>query len=90
MNRNSDIYVCLFKTYLYLFAVITSSTTVYLDDVSDFRSFTSPNWPSNYPNNAYQRFTIFSPVGTVVKLEVLYLELESSCSWDSITIYDGE
>ena len=71
-------------------SVITSSRTVHLDDVNDFRAFTSPNWPSYYPNNAYQRFTVYSPVGTVVKLEVLSLKLQGSCSYDTITFYDGK
>ena len=71
-------------------SVTTSSTTVYLDDVTDFRSFTSPNWPNNYTNFADQRFTIYSPVGTVVKLEVLYLELEGGCEYDNLTVYDGD
>ena len=66
-----------------------SSTTVDLSDVNDFRFFTSPNWTSNYPDNAYQRFTIFSPVGSIIKLDVLYLELEGAC-YDPVIIYDGE
>ena len=83
-------YIYIYKHIFFSFPVITSSTTVQLDDVSDFRSFTSPNWPNRYPNNAHRRFTIYSPVGTLVKLEVLDLELEGSCSYDTITIYDGE
>ena len=77
------------STYI-SFSVISSSTTVELDEVNDFRSFTSPRWPNSYPNNAYQRFSIYSAVGTVIKLEVLDLDLEGSCSYDTIVIYDGE
>ena len=74
----------------FLFLVITSSSTVHLNNTNHFRTFTSLNWPYDYPNHAYQRFTIYSPVNTVVKLEVLDLELENSCSYDTITIYDGK
>ena len=79
------VFISMYFSYL----VITSSTTVELNNTSDFRAFTSPNWPSNYPNYAYQRFTIYSPVGTIVKLEVLDLQLQGSCSYDTVTVYDG-
>ena len=91
INVMTFIYFVISYILLFSFLVITSSATVELDDVNDFRAFTSPNWPNNYPNDAYRRFTIYSPVGTAVKLEVLDLQLEGyDCNTDPIIIYDGE
>ena len=63
---------------------------IQLNAVNDFESFTSPSWPNHYPNYAYQEFIIHSPVGTVVKLDVLDLELEDGCLFDTVTIYNGK
>ncbi|KAK3791976.1 hypothetical protein RRG08_035467, partial [Elysia crispata] len=56
-------------------------------------TFQSPNYPNNYPNNAYCEWTIRTDPGTKVQLTFSAFELENSyyCSSriDSVTIRDG-
>ncbi|CDQ90880.1 unnamed protein product [Oncorhynchus mykiss] len=54
--------------------------------------FNSPNYPSNYPNNAYCTWNIQTPPGSqIVQLEFPYVNLEGdfNCRYDSISVYDG-
>ncbi|KAG8583106.1 hypothetical protein GDO81_008276 [Engystomops pustulosus] len=52
---------------------------------------TSPLFPGLYPNNAYCVWEIRVAPGHIVDLSFLYFDLETSnsCTWDSVTIYDG-
>ena len=58
--------------------------------IQQFHAISSPYYPSNYPNYADKTITIRSPVGTSVQLDILDLEIENSCSWDTLRIYDGK
>ncbi|XP_045577224.1 deleted in malignant brain tumors 1 protein isoform X2 [Salmo salar] len=54
--------------------------------------FNSPNYPSNYPNNAYCTWNIqTTPDSQIVQLEFPYVNLEGdfNCRYDSISVYDG-
>ncbi|XP_064790269.1 deleted in malignant brain tumors 1 protein-like [Oncorhynchus masou masou] len=54
--------------------------------------FNSPNYPSNYPNNAYCTWNIQTPPASqIVQLEFPYVNLEGdfNCRYDSISVYDG-
>uniref|UniRef100_A0A4W5QQ03 Deleted in malignant brain tumors 1 protein-like n=1 Tax=Hucho hucho TaxID=62062 RepID=A0A4W5QQ03_9TELE len=54
--------------------------------------FNSPNYPSNYPNNAYCTWNIQTTPGSqIVQLEFPYVNLEGdfNCRYDSISVYDG-
>ncbi|XP_073483588.1 scavenger receptor cysteine-rich domain-containing protein DMBT1 [Aquarana catesbeiana] len=53
--------------------------------------FSSPFYPGPYPNNAFCIWEIRVLPGHTVDLSFLYMDLEytSSCSYDSVTIYDG-
>ncbi|CAK6953084.1 deleted in malignant brain tumors 1 protein isoform X2 [Scomber scombrus] len=63
----------------------------YLYSQSD--SFSSPNYPARYPNNAYCTWYIrpSSSSGQIVQLDfpVLDLENDPSCRYDAVYIYDG-
>ncbi|XP_031549194.1 cubilin-like [Actinia tenebrosa] len=56
-------------------------------------TFSSPNYPQNYPDNALCQWTIKGPSGTT-KIEVTFedfdVEWGSSCEWDSVIIKDKE
>ena len=51
----------------------------------------SPNFPSNYPNNANCRYTIVVAPGLQIGLVFQHFSVEwhSSCSYDSLTVFDG-
>ena len=66
---------------------IGSSITLARNDV---RLISSPNWPSYYPPSANRTSIISSPEGSGVKLVVLDLSLESSCSYDIVYLDDGK
>ncbi|KAM4694269.1 scavenger receptor cysteine-rich domain-containing protein DMBT1-like [Discoglossus pictus] len=53
--------------------------------------FSSPFFPSVYPNNAFCTWEIRALPGHQVELQFLQFNLETSygCSYDSVTIYDG-
>ncbi|KAK6328663.1 hypothetical protein J4Q44_G00006410 [Coregonus suidteri] len=54
--------------------------------------FNSPNYPSNYPNNAYCTWNIQTTSGSqIVQLQFPYVNLEDhfNCRYDSISVYDG-
>ncbi|XP_035255591.1 deleted in malignant brain tumors 1 protein isoform X4 [Anguilla anguilla] len=53
--------------------------------------FTSPNYPGNYPNYAFCQWLIVSNGSNSVYLDFTYLRLENSgsCSYDSVSVYDG-
>ena len=60
-----------------------------------FGSFTSPNYPSNYPNSTTCRWIISVPEGHRVKLTFKTFLLEtcvisSSCSCDHVKVRDGK
>ena len=66
-------------------------------------TITSPNYPENYPNGSECIYTIYQPIGTVIQLNFLDIEIDSdsrspNCEskngdWpflkDSIEIRDG-
>ena len=69
------------------------SSTVELISENDFKVFTSPDYPSNYPHNTNLTFTVYSPEGTIVKLVLLDIEVEVDVEYvcnDQIDIYDGK
>ncbi|XP_041477095.1 extracellular serine proteinase-like [Lytechinus variegatus] len=53
--------------------------------------FASPNYPASYDNNADCDFDFTAAEGEVISLTFNNFELESSstCSYDSVSIYDG-
>ncbi|CAG2243611.1 CUBN [Mytilus edulis] len=54
---------------------------------SSVGSFSSPNYPGNYPNNARCSFSIHVSNGYAIRLHVQYLKTESCC--DHLKVYDG-
>lgn len=54
-------------------------------------SFQSPNYPSNYPDNANCEYSIEVASGSRVKLHIddMSLEHHSTCGFDAFHIYDG-
>ncbi|XP_046374905.1 tolloid-like protein 2 isoform X2 [Haliotis rufescens] len=55
------------------------------------KNLTSPGYPSNYPNNIDCQWTLRAPIGRNVKVDVLFLAMESSrsCSNDYLMFNDG-
>jgi len=55
-------------------------------------SITSPNYPGTYPNDAKCRYIISAPFGFTLSLNLTHLDIEVdvSCSYDSLQIFDGE
>ena len=53
--------------------------------------FTSPNYPSNYPDNQQCTWTITVPTGKLVELTItdMDIEYESECLYDRIQVIDG-
>ncbi|XP_046885840.1 deleted in malignant brain tumors 1 protein-like [Hypomesus transpacificus] len=54
--------------------------------------FNSPNYPGNYPNNAYCVWYIQTSGGNqVIQLDFPFVSLEksSNCQYDAISVYDG-
>ncbi|KAL7861402.1 hypothetical protein SRHO_G00128430, partial [Serrasalmus rhombeus] len=49
--------------------------------------FFSPQFPNNYPNNAYCAWTLLASETQVVNLTFTFVDLEECC--DSIRVYDG-
>uniref|UniRef100_A0AAR2JPD4 CUB and zona pellucida-like domains 1, tandem duplicate 1 n=1 Tax=Pygocentrus nattereri TaxID=42514 RepID=A0AAR2JPD4_PYGNA len=49
--------------------------------------FFSPQYPNNYPNNAYCTWTLLASETQVVNLTFTFVDLEECC--DSIRVYDG-
>ena len=66
---------------------IGSSISLGNDDV---RLISSPFWPNDYPASTIRTTVVRSPVGSSIKLVILDLSLESSCSYDTVGIYDGK
>ena len=81
--------MCTFVNVHLLILVTTTSSTMTLQ-TGDVKLISSPHWPGGYPYYTYRSFTVYAPQYSVVKLEVLYLHLRSSCSYDTLTIYDGK
>ena len=71
-------------------SVTTASATITLATAEQFHAISSPNYPGNYPNGVDRSFIIHSPEGSSVKLDILDLEIESSCNYDTLRIYDGK
>ncbi|XP_078578540.1 ovochymase-like isoform X1 [Branchiostoma floridae x Branchiostoma japonicum] len=57
----------------------------------DSGSFTSPDYPSRYPNNAECSWTISVTPGKIVVIRFASFSLEASgsCNYDALTLYDG-
>uniref|UniRef100_A0A3P8SX64 Cubilin n=1 Tax=Amphiprion percula TaxID=161767 RepID=A0A3P8SX64_AMPPE len=51
----------------------------------------SPNYPSNYPSPSRCAWLLEAPVGHTIKITFSYFNLEphDTCSWDSLTIFNG-
>ncbi|KAJ8360168.1 hypothetical protein SKAU_G00166930 [Synaphobranchus kaupii] len=58
-------------------------------NLHDSGSFSSPNYPGNYPNNAYCVWYISAPSGQRLFLTITDVQLENCCSCDYIAVYDG-
>ena len=54
-------------------------------------NFTSPSYPDNYPANEDCIYTISQPIGTVIMLNLLSMDIEShsTCGFDYLEIRDG-
>ncbi|XP_078658661.1 ovochymase-like [Branchiostoma floridae x Branchiostoma belcheri] len=57
----------------------------------DSGTFTSPNYPSQYPNNAQCSWKMSVTPGKLVQINIdtMDVEADGGCSYDSIAIYDG-
>ncbi|XP_053714419.1 cubilin isoform X1 [Synchiropus splendidus] len=57
----------------------------------DSGSLSSPNYPNNYPGPSRCAWLIEAPEGHTITLTFTYfnLELHSTCTWDSLTIFNG-
>ncbi|CAH1274043.1 CSMD3 [Branchiostoma lanceolatum] len=58
----------------------------------NFGSFSSPGYPSNYPNNAYCSWQISINTSVVIAIRFNSFDLESggsSCPYDYLDVYDG-
>ena len=72
---------------LFLFLYSFSIDTIQLN-VSETVVLTSPNYPSNYPNNVYQTWIITTPSDAYgVQVNFTHFHLESCC--DYVRIYAG-
>ncbi|XP_027134033.1 deleted in malignant brain tumors 1 protein isoform X1 [Larimichthys crocea] len=69
----------------------TSATTASPCGGSRFGSgtFSSPNYPNYYQDNAYCVWQLRAPYDQRVFLSFTYLQLENCCSCDYIAVYDG-
>ena len=87
-NRAYDQYR---KNNILIFILVTTtSSPITLTTAEQFHAISSPNYPGNYPNDVDRTFIIRTPVGSSVKLVILDLSIESSCSYDTLRIYDGK
>lgn len=70
-----------------------SESGISLTDLSG--NFSSPNYPSNYPNSETCRWIITVPQGNLVRLSFQFFQLESCvlpspvCSCDHLEVRDG-
>ena len=72
-----------------IFSAAFETSTIVLEKVNDVKALSTPGYPNDYPANAYIRFIVLSPAGSVIKLDFLNLFLSSGCE-DRINTYDGE
>ena len=82
--------MCTFLKYVHLLISVTTTSATMTLETGDVKLISSPRWPENYPYYTYRSFTVYAPQNSIVKLEVLDLHLRSSCSYDTLTIYDGK
>ena len=59
------------------------------DFFDDKGTFTSPNYPEDYPNNAYCLWRIRVSSGMKIQLTFQDFALEGHCHRDSVTVYNG-
>ncbi|XP_066929338.1 cubilin-like isoform X2 [Clytia hemisphaerica] len=59
------------------------------DFFNDKGTFTSPNYPADYPNRAYCLWRIRVSAGMKVQLTFQDFALEGHCDRDSVTVYNG-
>ncbi|XP_078692043.1 uncharacterized protein LOC144922256 [Branchiostoma floridae x Branchiostoma belcheri] len=79
------------------FTVVATTPTVSCDNPTvlngDSGSFTSPDWPGNYPNNAYCTWQISVNMSDVVAIRFAEFSLEDpdaiGCYFDSLVVHDG-
>ena len=74
--------------FLITLAVTDRNSTTILRNENDFKVLATPGYPNDYPNNTYIVFTVHSPEGSNVKLDILDLRV-SYCN-DPTHIYDGK
>ena len=75
------------------FPVCSSSGVSYLSLLYTTQSFTSPNYPSNYPPSANCFWRLKRPsasYGVRLTFNSFYLEVSSSCLYDYVEIWDGD
>ena len=77
--------------FIYIFAALSSCDNIF--SVAP-NTFSTPGYPSNYPNRITCTTLIVAPEGQVVRLTFLDFELEgpnfeSNCIWDSVNIYNS-
>lgn len=82
---------CCRDYYSYCYQTTTQPTTVAPCGGSLFGSgtFTSPNHPNHYYNNAHCTWKLTAAYNQRVFLTFRYMELENDCSKDYISIYNG-
>ncbi|TDH01382.1 hypothetical protein EPR50_G00179850 [Perca flavescens] len=82
---------CCYDYYSYCSVTTNMPTTVKPCGGSLFGSgtFSSPNHPNYYHDNAYCVWQLRAPYDQRIFLAFTYLQLENCCSCDYISIYDG-
>ncbi|CAH1246046.1 OVCH1 [Branchiostoma lanceolatum] len=57
----------------------------------DSGTFTSPNYPSNYPDSAQCSWKMSVTAGkqVVINFDPMNIEADGGCSYDSVSVYDG-
>ena len=74
-----------------LYCLVSDTTgTILLNSEDDFRIITSPGYPDNYPHDAFVVYTILSPEGTHIRLDILEFLVYRGCYEDVMYIYDGK
>ena len=92
----SDKVICILSLSLNLFPlsyILALSVVASCKDTSDAEEQTiySPNYPSSYLHSKHCTWKISAPIGKRLKLDSFSYRIEdhSSCTYDSLKIYDG-
>ena len=70
------------------FNVSDTSGAIYLEHNGHAENIISPNYPSDYTNNAFAQWWFIAPQGSVITVHFNYFLLEDDCC-DYVRIYSG-